>query len=286
MAAGRYQKGINEHFFDNESREMHYVLGAFYAKYMPLEKNGITFRSAHRNLVEIVKEQMKSNHAITYDTRGKSSYWFSIRGVPYLRSRLEEMGLSAKKEDRDFPEGIEKEHSSHFARGFIEAQALIGTYDEKKTEMNILFNRRFLLGLHKMLAEYVEIERDRPKNYMIRYSHRDCLKIHDFIYRDWDFIKERGLYLPQKKDLFMTDFDGDFIHRHQIEASGRIKEAERLLLEGKNAHEIFKEMGYGHYSSFARQFTRKTGFTISGYLKRNALKRKTGQTQQTAKGIA
>lgn len=30
----------------------------------------------------------------------------------------------------------------------------------------------------------------------------DTYAVHDFIYRDWDYIQENGLYLPSKKDIF------------------------------------------------------------------------------------
>ena len=51
-------KYVNKHFFDKESKITWYILGIAYPCYIPSTKSnsGIIFRSNHKDLIEIVKD--------------------------------------------------------------------------------------------------------------------------------------------------------------------------------------------------------------------------------------
>ncbi len=205
------KKHINEHYFDEESRAMYYVVGASYSRDVLLEPSqGFRFISTHKDLVEIVRRELESEHKIILDPRGKPSYRLEVDDVPHMYSRLEELGLAVPKNQRGFPENIPEEYIRHFTRGFTDAQGRVFTHlGGKLTVISISFNLLFLKGLHKALQEYAGVERGNPSRNNIVYSHKDSLRIHNFIYGEWEFIEEHGLYLPSKKEIFTLDYSGD-----------------------------------------------------------------------------
>lgn len=274
-------KHINEHFFDEESEVTNYILGAFYASgYIGKKKQRrggvikiyehIIFRSSHSDLVEIVRRELESEHVITPDSRkNKRSFWIEVRDVTYLCDKLREMGLGVPKEERTFPRDIDKKYMSHFVRGFLDAQGIVyNAHHGKYTNIVVGFNREFLLGLHYTLKTYAGIERDEPPEDRIRYAHKDSLKIYDFIYSDWDFIKQHGLYLPSKKELYTLNYPGDWSkHPAKVVATQRIKDSKRFLLLKIPGSTVGAMFGYSHPSAFYRAFKRETGLTPTEFVK-------------------
>lgn len=261
-------KKINEHFFDKESKATYYVLGAFYANYTSKGVCGIKFSSAHKDLVEIIKEQLESEHAIISDPRKTSSHRFEVYNVPYLHPKLEKLGLDAPKSERKFPKYIGKEYISHFVRGFFDAKAYV-YITGKLTRTRMEFNREFLVGLNKTLINKAGVKRKEPTKDIIWYGHENSLKIYDFIYRDWDFIEESGLYLKSKKELFRTDYNiYDHIHLNKVKAQEKVEKIKELLLKGEKPPEFFKKF-YSHTGSLHRNFKRQTKQTIKKFLKKN-----------------
>lgn len=258
---------IDQHFFDYKSKAMMYVLGTFYVCYRSLSNIRFEFRSTHKNLVEIVKDQLKSKHALISDPRGKSSHWLDISNVPYLNSELEEMGLNVPKSERRFPEDIPDEFMDHFIRGFIDGKANVAIIQRKYTKVGIDFNHQFLIGFHNVLVKYAGVERSKPSGDSIYYSHKDSLRIHDLIYQDWGYIKKHGLYLPSNKEVFRTDFQADLSTRQDVVRSReKVGQAKVLLLQGKHPLETAQELGYS-YIGFNRAFKRVTGFSPSKWIR-------------------
>src|SRR3989338_1536902 len=140
---GRWPKRVNKHFFDKESKEMYYVLGAFYRKHIEDGEKGLIFRSRHRDLVNIVKSKLKSKHAIISHTT-KSSHFIQMKSVPYLRSKLEALGVKGDMEDREFPNFVPEVYLDHYIRGLFDAQANISliNYSENviATNISLIFN--------------------------------------------------------------------------------------------------------------------------------------------------
>ena len=263
---GRPRKKVNEHFFDGESKQKWYVSGAFYASYVPSsDKPVVVFRSRHRDLVQIVRNQLGSKHAILSDPNGKSSYSMNIKGAPYLNTQLEKIGLNKPKKQRRFPEHIDEDYISHFIRGFLDAQAYPDYSNGRYTRINVSFNNMFLVGLNQTLRQYAEVERPDPYNDRVIYSGSDSSRIHDLIYDDWDFIEEHGLYLPSKKDIFRTDFSS--AGKHKTAAVKRIKRVKELLRQDCSIEKAAQYVGYADISSLCRAFKRVTGKTMREWLK-------------------
>ena len=140
MVSGRHPKKVNEHFFDEESKGMYYVLGILFPCYIPIpnSNNGIIIRSSSKDLIQIVKDKMESEHDIISDPRGISSYSIQMTSVPYLRSKLEEMDLVEDKSKRRFPDYIGRHYIRHFARGFSDAQSNVRIEDNRLVYVYIL----------------------------------------------------------------------------------------------------------------------------------------------------
>lgn len=264
---GRTPKKINRHFFDKGSEAMYYVLGALYSSYNPTHKNGIEIRSSSRDLVQIIKDCLESEHSITSDPRDKNSHCLAIYNSPYLHFKLEEMGLVKDKYGRKFPKYVPKKHLNHFIRGFFDAEAKVKDTDTgRNTYMEVSFNHPFLKDLHNILLQYANVQGSGPIGNRLHYSPKDTSKIYDFIYRDWDFIKESGLYLSSKKEQFKPYKPIDYYKRPEsIAASGKIEMVKKLLAFGKRPFEIFKKAGFKNQGSIYIAFKRKTGQTITGY---------------------
>lgn len=268
-------KYVNENFFEgkgktpNELKAMGYVKGLFIASYIPQPNNGILFRSSHKDLVEIVKEQLESEHDIISDPRGKSSHWVEFKNKPDLYHKLGEMGLNAPKSERTFPD-VEEQYLDHFVRGFFDAQAIV-CYNTSYnlTSVVVGFNPSFLLDLHKKLLEYAYIKRDEPQGESTRYGHKDSIRIHHFIYRDWEFIESNGLYLASKKALYVLNNSGN---HNKTEAQQRIANSQELLLQGMNIGDAVAAEGvsYSHRSGFQRAFRRVTSKTPAQFVRENA----------------
>lgn len=267
----RRRKKVNETFFDEESKAMWYVLGAFYSCSNYTANNRIMFISSQKSLVEIVLDQLESDYSIVSDPRERhSTHWIQMNGVPYMKSRLEEIGLDVPKTKRKFPKNVHKDYIGHFVRGFLDGKGLIGISSGKYTRVVIQFNHSFLSSLHQVLLQYAGVQKDGPDSNIIRYSHRNSLKIHDFIYRDWAYIQESGLYLPSKKKLFRTDYPADgFIHPNAIAVQQRISEAKELLDKGIPIRKLFLRVGYSYPSGLSRAFNRQVYKTMTQYLRKS-----------------
>lgn len=263
MTRGKPQKKINENFFDKESKAMRYVSGLAYPCYLPQPNYGIIFRSRHKDLVRIIKNQLESGHAIISDTRNnKSSHRLEITNRPYLHSRLQEMGLNVPKKERKFPENINGDYI--FVRGFLDGKVGIWIY-KNRCYIEIRFNNPFLIGLNQVLAEYAGVQRAEPRGNRIIYAQKDSLKIHDFIYQDI----EDGLYLSSKKELFENYLMDRSTNLHTIARSKKINKAQKLLLQGMLHKKIADQLGYS-MTGFYVAFRGQTGMTPRQWTRQNS----------------
>jgi AraC-like DNA-binding protein len=271
MPKGMPPKPVNQQFFDEESRKMYYVLGAFYSScIMPKRQTIIVFRNSNKDLVEIIRDEIESEHTIVSDPReNKSSHWFEMGSASHLHSRLKELGLNKPKRKRRFPRDIDEYYISHFVRGFLDAQGSVKiakTSFGKRSELYIHFNHRFLKGLHRTIKKYAMAEHSRLYDDNLKYVNEDCSRIHDFIYRDFGFINRYGLYLPLKKKLLLGKNQGRWVNPRSVEASRKVDKAKRLLLQGKLAYKVAEQVGYTNPSALTKIFRETTGQTPTEFL--------------------
>ena len=268
---GRLPKRVNEHFFDRESKEMYYVLGAFYKKHIEDGERGLIFKSRHRDLVNIVKNKLRSKHAINSHTT-KSSHCIQMKAVPYLRSKLESLGVKGDMEDREFPNFVPEIYLDHYIRGLFDAQAHISlvNYSENviATNINLRFNNKFLVSLNEMLKKYANVSRPAPMGNDLLYCGADSSRIYDFIYRDMGYIENSWLYLPFKKKLFIH-FEYKSGKNNHIPCLKKIEEAKKLLIEGRKGSDISSKLGYSCSENFYRAFKNITRQTTRSFLRKN-----------------
>lgn len=195
-------KHVNEHFFDKESKVMTYLWGMSLAIYSP-ERNGPrnTWTSSNENLLSIVKETLKSNAEIGRPS-DLNSRNLQFRNQ-YLHDKLIERGCVYDKSERKFPDGVKGRYPDHLDRGFFDAHVTCVYTMGKYPLLQIYFNTAFLQGLHNQLVADAGVSDTKKvdKSPLVYYG-EDVQKIHNFIYRDWEFIKRHGLYLPSKKERF------------------------------------------------------------------------------------
>ena len=196
------RKPIDKHFFDEESKEMWYVLGVSYGTYFPERKRPVnTWSSSHLDLIEIIKRELKSGHTtieeeITYKLRFRNEH---------VQSKLFERGAIPGKKNRKFPEDIGEQYLDHFVRGFFDGNVSCSkTSIYNKNVLAISYpSVQFLQQLYSHLVSHASVRSGKEvEKSPLNLTHLDAIAVHDFIYRDWDFIQERGLYLPLKKERF------------------------------------------------------------------------------------
>jgi len=195
------KKPINEHFFDEESKEMWYILGVSYSRYSISRKdNRTSWTSSSHKLLEIVQTHLEATEYKIGKREGRGEMLFQVRSQ-YLQLKLKERGLGVPKKERKFPKDCDKKYLDHFIRGFFDANVSVSG---NGIVSQIYFNIAFLKELHNHLIGSASVARDSPEKSPLRYAHKDTIKIYNYLYRDWDFIQDKGLYLPAKKARFKT----------------------------------------------------------------------------------
>jgi len=260
---GRFAKYVNEHYFDIDSKRNSYILGALTSCCIPDIKhsNRLIIRSKTRELVELIRDELESKHTIIADTREKSSYWLQITNKN-LRCVLEEKGLGNSKKERRFPNNIKEEYIDHFIRGFFDERAdIVNRRDLTYVSMGSFSeNKQFLLELNLTLKKHAGVNKNDFCR-QLTYGSANSLKIYNLIYRDWEYIRENGLYLPSQKDKF------DNIHNtHPSKKSmlimERIEKAKEHLLNGEWVKDFLKDVGYNSLVGLTHIFKKYTGQTV------------------------
>lgn len=265
---------INEHYFDKkqrteeEERAMYYMLGSFYGSYLPIESKipskkkhptiskGIIFRSEHKKLVEIVHDELESEHEITSIPERNSSC-FKASSVPILYDRLGELGLNQPKKERAFPDYIHKEYMGDFLRGFFDSQSYIERIGNI-TNVYYGFNNKFLTAQHKIFRE-AGVQGRSLHDMLATYGQDDSCVIYNILYKGWEFIEKSGLYLKEKHDLFNPNFRTGYWESPRGPTALRVKKALKLIKQGKLMIDIYKQIGYQNPKSLSVAIKRITG---------------------------
>ena len=256
---GRHSKYINEHFFDRNDEISYYVLGCFYACYVPRHKQGIIFRSKRKDLVTIVHNLIGSEHTIV-KIPNKKSYSFEARKVPCLRQKLKEMGLEEDKERRTFPKIEDDELVRYFVRGFVEGTGYV-KQDNENTKLYVKFNHEFLNGLSSTLSDLVGLSSKQPKNKKICYYNNECFVLSGYLYP----INCNIPYLAEFREMLKNVKPKEHIPKTHIESRERIMKAIMLIEKGMSVNEVCHEIGYKCRISLYRAFKKITGKTLREY---------------------
>lgn len=192
---------------------MWYVLGISYANYFQCLDRGLypqnVWQSSSRTLIEIVKSCLGSEHKINVQTykniraRGKD---FDINILTISNQRiydsLAERELDVPKQEREFPEKIKDRYLDHFIRGFFDAHVSCAER-QGILRLGIFYNIKFLQRLYSALVGHANVGGGRHiTNPPLRLHGQYVSATHDFMYRDWKYIQQRGLYIPSKKARF------------------------------------------------------------------------------------
>lgn len=258
---GRKPKYVNEHYFETESKSMWYVLGAFFRYGTLFDDMGIMFKAPSLDLVQIVKREIGSEHAIIGDNRDKSSYWIMMKSAPFLYDHLQFIGVKKDESRRRLPK-IQPIYASHFVRGFLEYKTSprIG---EGNDLIEISYNNRFLVSLNHLLARYAGTAREDPEEDKVDYWHKDTFRIRKFMYRDWEDAKRYGIYIPSVKKQFDEDYPGaDCRHLVRLDVIERVDAAKELLQSGMPGCEVAQRVGYSNVYAFSKAFRRAAGCDI------------------------
>lgn len=195
--------GINERFFDKESKEMWYALGVSFSKYSASRTDDRNSWSVNSyRLLEIVQSCLEAEQKIgTPDKNGNAL--FQVRNK-HLQDNLRERGLGVPKSEREFPKDCGEQYLDHFVRGFFDSNVTVSTKSTGSLYTRVSYpSVQFLQELYIGLAKHAGVKPGRKINISVfDLNGTDVIAVHNFIYRDWDFIKEHGLYLPAKKEKF------------------------------------------------------------------------------------
>jgi len=267
------RKYVNENFFNNQSMENSYILGLFYASLNPHYKyeDVFVFSSKYKKLTETVKEKLESKSKII-NPRGRNSYIIEINNKN-IHEKLDEFGLWKNKNYREFL-NINEDCLSDFIRGFFDSQGYIKRNNNGNNYIIFDFNKKFLGKLNKILSERagaklrnIRKSKSNSLHGTITYKHEDCMKIYNYIYKDFDYIKKNNLYLKEKRDLFNLNYDPNKYFDLIREKTGkRINKAKELLSKGYNGVEVSEKLKYCHVFQFYSMFKKHTGFTVKQFI--------------------
>jgi hypothetical protein len=204
-------KSVNEHFFDKESRAMWYILGLSYSRYSASDTdNRNSWYSSNFKVLKIIKRELKSKHKIG-EPNSNGNRILQIRSQP-LQDRLVERGLGVPKNQREFPQDCDTKYLDHFIRGFFDGKVSCANYETPRANkspylyksLQIYHNVPFLEELYSILVREAGVREGKMIiNSSLTFKTKgDISKIKDFIYGNLKYIKQRGLYLPDKKARF------------------------------------------------------------------------------------
>lgn len=270
--------GVNDNFFDQESKAMWYILGITFAKGILVNHpKKIEWQTTSKPLLEIVNSSLGSEYPIhsrdyTHVREGEDDFtmYKLLISSPRLYEALSVSGLDVPKKERRFPSDIEEQYLDHFVRGVFDAQVSCtnslqryGKNDEYARHDQRLITGRFgipfLQDLYETLVQYAHVRSGKLiSKPPLSLSGSDVRKVYEFLYRDWAFIEANGLYLPSKKERFEVKYNIKNPPKEPREPNK--DEAEKhnraidLLREGKSVSEVAKLLGFVSIMSFSNSF--------------------------------
>lgn len=167
---------VDEIFFDTWTPASAYISGLLMSDGTlttnPRGSRYVEFISTDRELIDLFRYSLKSNHKIALKKRppsepGKPAYRIQI-GNKYMLSRLVKIGLSRKSIIPCIP----KKYYRHFVRGFFDGDGCVifSSYysaerNKRRLYSQIVFTskyRQFLHQLHSSLKKQAALEGGKP----------------------------------------------------------------------------------------------------------------------------
>lgn len=210
-------KRVNRKFFKVWSREMSYVLGFFAADGTMIVNNRgahfIEFHSTDKQLIEMVRNILESNHKISVkkprDSRHKLAYRLQLGSKEMFEDLLTLGFVPNKSLTIKFPV-IPETFQKDFIRGYFDGDGCIyfkkhKVRDRKKEKW--IFSSRFTSGSKRFLSELHNKLRptiksgfiyDKIRGFELVLSHQDSVALYHLMYHN----ECRGLYLNRKYKMF------------------------------------------------------------------------------------
>lgn len=199
------ERRFDRKFFDSWTPEMAYVLGLLFADgYVyrnPRGSNYFCFCSADKELVERVKQLLRSKHRIGKKDRSENERWKPLYvlqiGSKEVVEALAGYGVVQNKSNIiEFP-GVPQGCLSHFIRGYFDGDGGVWygkTYRKRRQKtVKILMahftsgSYHFLQRLHEVLKEHSKIRgghiETKQRGYQLAFSQNDSRALFYFIYQ-------------------------------------------------------------------------------------------------------
>jgi len=203
---------INEHFFDQWSADMAYVLGLLFTDGCVTRTGIVALSMNDLDLLEAVRSAMRSTHKIEPSKHQKNLYIFHFARENMVK-KLEALGLVPNKSLLvKFPD-VPFEYIPDFLRGVFDGD---GSVFFSSQSLESPLRAKFVSGSECFLVDLEDhlnrlglpkrtIYRQKTKNgysYTIVYGHKDCFKLFDILYEN----KKDGIYLERKYKKFLEGF--------------------------------------------------------------------------------
>lgn len=263
MVQGRYPLEFDEDFLTKsrtpeEDKKYWYLRGVsvnqYYQKKDPRGYCRNVWQSASKQLIEIIHSILDCTQKISESEFNRSkilchTYTLTITSDKLLED-MTELGLDIPRKERKFPEVPGRIQASYLCRAYLDCK---NDQSADVTGLSIGGNNLVLQGLSKTLEKYVGVHQ-MPRNNVLRYGKKETFLIRNFVYEDWDFILQNGLYRKYNRLLFASPPKPN--NSHVIESMKKLKYIKRLLEQGKGVVEISEIMEYTHPSNLISFFKR------------------------------
>ena len=209
---------VNEHFFEEWTPTMAYVLGYLYADgsledASYLRGKYLRLTSTDKELVDLVRGALNSQHTIVTtlsDSPNRKTRYFLRIGSHKIYENLLALGLFPNKSlTMKFPK-ISPEFLPHFVRGYFDGDGHVGIGKNRNVfkRMLVVFvsgSQDFLISLAQEMEDILKLKINKvykgSKAYRLAYSTHDSVKIFKYIYRD-----SNGQFLKRKFGVFKKFF--------------------------------------------------------------------------------
>ncbi|HOU36760.1 MAG TPA: LAGLIDADG family homing endonuclease [Candidatus Omnitrophota bacterium] len=200
---------INERFFDDWSSDMAYVLGLLFTDGCLSKTGAVALSINDKDLLEAVRNAMRSTHKIEQSNHQKSLYIFHFARESMVE-RLKALGLvSHKSMVIKFPE-VPFEYLSDFLRGVFDGDGSV-FFDKRNPRVQLVstfvsgsqcFMADLENNLNKLGLPRRKIYKHKTKNgysYTIAYGHKDSISLFGILYGNIG----NGIFLKRKYKRFL-----------------------------------------------------------------------------------
>jgi DNA-binding transcriptional regulator WhiA len=194
---------INHNFFDDiNTKEQAYVLGYWIADGWMSDTEtrhySIEYTSIDKDLLELVRDKMDSQHKITH-RKDNNSYRLRINSK-ILHTSLKNLGFDNHKSQTAIFPNVSDDLKPHLIRGIFDGDGCTSRTIYKKLRINFLGTYDILDNIQKNLpvTPVKILHRPAANVYNLCFSHNKAKTVLDFLYQD-----SEGLRLERKYQKFL-----------------------------------------------------------------------------------